>query len=142
MNELKQLVPEADTTTLEKIISFGYAIQSSDETPITKILPDFPSDNLKLAAQISQANPSISPFQLLYRLYPYDSFLPKECHGSLTSLFDALEISTSQSEKKSYFQSLSQPKEQQILSVERPTLSKSLLESEFQHHEGEKINQF
>ncbi|XP_031637278.1 von Willebrand factor A domain-containing protein 8 [Contarinia nasturtii] len=130
MNELRQLAPEANEHTLEKITSFGYAIQNTDETPLTKVLPDFPCDNLKLAAQINQANPSTNPYQLLYRLYPFDSFLPKECHGSLMSLFDSLNIALPSAENnKSWIRNLIQSNGQRIVSIERPTLSEALLES-------------
>lgn len=138
MNELVQLVPHANTAALEKITSFGYAIQSSDDTAITKILPDFPSDNLKLIARINALNPSSTPFQLLYRLYPFESFLPKESHGSVMTLFDALDIPTQKVANKSWIGSFKQSKEQQITSVERPTLSKALLETgaDRQYHKG------
>lgn len=142
MDDLKATAPAANDDILEKITSFGYAIQSSAETPITKILPDFPCDNLKLIAQISGANPSAAPFQLLYRLYPFDSFLAKDCHGSLMSLFDTLKITTEKSENSSntsWIRNLWQKNDgQKIVSIERPTLSKSLLETEtgLQSHKG------
>lgn len=142
MDDLRATAPAANADILEKITSFGYAIQSSAETPITKILPDFPCDNLKLIAQISGANPSAAPFQLLYRLYPFDSFLAKDCHGSLMSLFDALKITTDKSENSnntSWIRNLWQKNDgQKIVSIERPTLSKSLLETEtgLQSHKG------
>lgn len=138
MSELRQLAPQANEDTLEKITSFGYAIQSSDETPLTKLLPDFPCDNLKLAARINQANPTINPYQLLYRLYPFDSFLPKECHGSLMSLFDSLNIALPMENHKSWIRNFVQSDGQKIVSIERPTLSKALLESptSLQPHKG------
>lgn len=138
MKELRRVAPQAKGNTLETITSFGYAIQSSAETPLTKILPDFPCDNLQLIARISEANPSSTPYQLLYRLYPFESFLPKECHGSLLSLFDSLEIVMPKVENKSWIQSLVQSDGQRIVSVKRPTLSKALLESPggLQYHKG------
>lgn len=138
MNELRQTAPKASSDTLEKITSFGYAIQSSAETPLTKILPDFPCDNLKLIARISEANPSSTPYQLLYRLYPYDSFLPKDVHGSLLSLFESLQIAMPKTENKSWIRSFRHTDRQRIVSVDCPTLSKALLESptELQHHKG------
>lgn len=138
MNELRQVAPHANNHTLEKITSYGYAIQSSAETPLTKILPDFPCDNLKQIAKISEANPASTPYQLLYRLYPFESFLPKDCHGSLLSLFESLEIALPKTENKSWIRSLKQSDGQRIISVERPTLSKALLESPagLQYHKG------
>lgn len=144
MNELQRLSPQANFDTLKTITSFGYAIQSSDDTPMTKVLPDFPCDSLKLLAQISEANPSATPYQLIYRLYPFESFLPKESYGSLTSLFDALEIETPKPEKTTtWMQNIGMQKnqEQKIISVERPTLSKSLLESgDPPHHKGKSFS--
>lgn len=142
MDELEQLVPHANKETLEKITSFAYAIQSSDETSITKMLPDFPCDSLKLIARISEVNPSSTPFELLYRLYPFESFLPKDCHGSLAALFEALNIPTGKVETKSWISNFKQPNEPKIVSVERPTLSKTLLEPEAgqQCHKGKRMN--
>lgn len=140
MNELQHIVPQAAPDTLKKLTSFGYAIQSSEDTPLTKILPDFPCDNLKLIAQISETNPSAAAYQLIYRLYPYESFLPKDCHGSLKSLFESLEIEMPTAEKNSsWIRNLTQSKNQpKIVSVERPTLSKALLDTEagLQYHKG------
>lgn len=142
MDELNQLVPHANKETLKKITSFAYAIQSSDETSITKMLPDFPCDNLKLIARINATNPSSTPFQLLYRLYPFESFLPKDCHGSLATLFEALNIVPAQVETKSWIRNFKQSNEPKIISVECPTLSKTLLEPEAgqQCHKGENID--
>lgn len=141
MNGLQQIAPNANPETLEKITSFGYAIQSSAETPLTKMLPDFPCDNLKLISRISEANPSATPYQLIYRLYPFESFLAKECHGSLASLFDSLKIPTSKTESGSWIRSMRQSNtgHSKINSVERPTLSKTLLESNTKtnYHKGE-----
>lgn len=134
MRELQSIAPETVSDTLEQITSFGYAIQSSDETSITKTLPDFPTDNLKLIARISEANPSQTPYQLIHRLYPFELFLPAESHGILMSLFNSLKIATPSTEKSSSWMDslkLSSGANQgpKIHSIERPTLSKVLLES-------------
>lgn len=83
--------PNASSEALEKIASFGYAIQSSD-TPLAQNLPDFPCDNLKLIARTVESNPKISIFKSIYRLYPYNTFLPKESHGSVSALLSSLNI--------------------------------------------------
>lgn len=136
LHELQSIAPKTIDDTLEKLTSFGYAIQSSDETSVIKTtLPDFPTDNLKLIARLSEANPSQTPYDLIYRLYPYESFLPAESHGVLLSLFDSLKIATPSAERKSssWIDSLkmssSANKGQKITSIERPTRSKVLLES-------------
>lgn len=144
MNELQQVAPSANTETLEKITSFGYAIQSSAETPLTKLLPDFPCDNLQLVARIAEANASATPYQLLYRLYPFETFLPKESHGSVLSLFESLQIAMPQAENKSWIQSFKRSDGQRIISVDRPTRSKALLESPsaLQYHKGKQKNYY
>lgn len=152
MHELQSISPQTVDDTLEKITSFGYAIQSSEETAVIKTaLPDFPTDNLKLIARISEANPSQTPYELIYRLYPYESFLPAESHGILLSLFESLKIATPSVEKRSsWIDSLkissSGNKGQKIVSTECPTLSKVLLESSdggggisSQFHKGIKV---
>lgn len=139
LNDLTEIALNANSDVLQKITSFGYAIQSSAETPITNNLPDFPCDNLKLIAQISSANPSASPFELLYRLYPFDSFIPKESHGGLMSLFDAFNITTEKTESTSWIRNLWQKNDgQKIVSVERPARLEALLDGEanLQHHKG------
>lgn len=135
MHELQSIAPQTTVSTLEQITSFGYAIQSSEETSaIAKALPDFPTDNLGLIARISEANPLQTPYELIYRLYPYESFLPVESHGMLLSLFNSLKIATPSTEKSSsWIDSLKitsgANRGQKILAIERPTLSKVLLES-------------
>lgn len=135
LHELQSIAPQAIDDTLEKLTSFGYAIQSSDETSVIKTtLPDFPTDNLKLIARLSESNPSQTPYDLIYRLYPYESFLPAESHGVLSSLFNSLKIATPSAEKRSSWidsleNSSSTNKGQKIVSIERPTRSKVLLES-------------
>lgn len=135
MHELQSIAPKTVDDTLQKITSFGYAIQSSDDTSVMKTtLPDFPIDNLKLIARIGEANPSETSYDLIYRLYPFESFLPAESHGILLSLFESLKIATPSAEKRSsWMDSLKMStggnKGQKIVSIERPTLSKVLLES-------------
>lgn len=90
--------PQAAIDILEKIASFGYAIQSSSSastaattTQLAQALPDFPCDNLKLIAKMIESNPTMSATNAIHRLYPYETFLPNGNH--LATLFDALKIS-------------------------------------------------
>lgn len=93
--------PQAAIDVLEKIASFGYAIQSSSLastaaalTQLATALPDFPCDNLKLIAKIIESNPTMSATDAIHRLYPHRTFQSSHgSHGSLATLFDALKIS-------------------------------------------------
>lgn len=132
MNELQRVAPTVDSGKLKKITSFGYAIQSSEETPLVNILPDFPLENLQLIAKISEANPFATPYQLINRLYPFNSFLSNESRESVMSLLDTLEI---QIPKKRWIWNSKQYENEKITSVERPTLSKDYLNN-FQYHKS------
>lgn len=134
---LQSLAPHADIEKLQKITSFAYAIQSSSmdtkTSTLTQSLPDFPCDSLKLLAKIVEANPLTTPFKSIYRLYPFDSFLPNDSHESLQTLFDALQIETaskSESKQSRRWSRTKSTSEQKIVAVERPTLSQALLESD------------
>lgn len=133
MEKLQRIAPLADLRKLKKITSFGYAIQSSKESPYVNKLPDFPLDNLQLIALISQANPLETPYQLIKRLYPFNSFPSKECRESVMSLLETLEFEIP---KEKRIWNLKQcEKNDKIVSVDHPTLSKEYLNS-FQHHKS------
>lgn len=94
--------PQASIDMLEKIASFGYAIQSSTlastastSTQLVQALPDFPCDNLKLIAKMIESNPTMSATNAIHRLYPHKIFPPNDSLRSLTTLFDSLKISQS-----------------------------------------------
>lgn len=108
--------------SISKVTSFSYAIESSatDSSTVIQNLPDFPSDNLKLIARISNLNPQATAFDLIYRLYPFESFLPKESLDSLKHLFKELRIDAS---------STSNNNQQKIANVTGPTLSELHLSS-------------
>lgn len=141
ITELRHIAPQANLETLKTITSFGYAIQSSEETPYTKILPDFPCDNLKQIAKICEANSLATPYNLIYRLYPFNSFLPKESQGGIISLLETLKIEIPKEKKDtSWIRSFGHTdKKEKIISVEQPTLSKALSENTFPCHKGEKF---
>lgn len=147
MNELQTIAANADLDTLQQVTSFGYAIHSSSETSVTQSLPDFPCDNLKLVARIIEANPSVSAFKLIHRLYPFDIFLPRDCHSSLITLFNALDIplpTYNNSNKNSSFWNWnkSDSRKQKVSSVNHSTLSQMHLESNknVPYHEGMIMN--
>lgn len=105
---------------ISKVTSFSYAIQSSaDSSTVIQNLPDFPSDNLKLIARISDSNSQATAFDLIYRLYPFESFLPKESLDSLKTLFKGLRIDYASKSNN----------QQKITNVTGPTLSELHLSS-------------
>lgn len=104
-----------NSDAISKATSFSYAIDTSTESSLVQSLPDFPCDNLKHIARISDLNPLMTPFNLIYRLYPFESFLPKESIDSLKTLFKELNIDTSKDIDG-----------QKIKSVMHPTLSEAL----------------
>lgn len=92
--------PQAAIDVLEKIASFGYAVQSSSSAStaatsnqLAQVLPDFPCDNLKLIAKMIESNPTMSATNAIHRLYPHKSFLSNgSSHRSVATLFDTLQI--------------------------------------------------
>lgn len=84
---MHQLTVGASTEDLKKAISFGLAVLSPEST-----LPDFPIDNSHLLARIIRANPSIPVHSAIYRLYPYNSFLPRDSLNGMQTLLHSLNI--------------------------------------------------
>lgn len=90
LNGLHDIAPNGNTEDLKKIVSFCYAILSSDKSTIT--LPDFPADSLIQLGKIINHNPNMSVHNAIYRLYPYKSFLPKEGVQGVLTLLKSLNI--------------------------------------------------
>lgn len=80
-------VPEK---SLEKILSFGFAILSPESS--SSGLPDFPIDSIFNLGQIYENNPNMSEFELINRLYPLNSLLLKEQTKAVETLFEKLKI--------------------------------------------------
>ncbi|XP_074033568.1 von Willebrand factor A domain-containing protein c12.2 isoform X2 [Leptinotarsa decemlineata] len=91
--ELRNLAPSASPDKLEKIIACAFALLSKESLSIG--LPDFPLDNLPLAALILEQNPHLTPYEIIYRLYPYKIFL-KDGVTNLEDLLNKLEVSPQQ----------------------------------------------
>lgn len=89
LNELRGIAPTAPQEKLELLLSTAYAILSKESVSLG--LPDFPIDNLPVAALILEQNPKLPVFDLLYRLYPYKSFL-KDGIAHLESLLKSFKI--------------------------------------------------
>lgn len=84
---MHQLTAGASTEDLKRAVSFGLAILSPEST-----LPDFPIDNTHLMARIIHANPAIPVHNVIYRLYPYNSFLPLDSLNGMQTLLHSLDI--------------------------------------------------
>nr|CAI5818607.1 unnamed protein product [Callosobruchus analis] len=71
--ELCILAPSAPRDTLEQILSLAFTLTSKESSSLG--YPDFPLDNLPVAALILEQNPRLTAYDILYRLYPYKTFL-------------------------------------------------------------------
>lgn len=96
--ELRSLAPTANSEKLQKILSCAFALLSKESLALG--LPDFPLDNLPLGCLILEQNPHLTPYEIIYRLYPYRSFL-KEGIENLEKLLMELDIPSTKIEEKS-----------------------------------------
>ncbi|KAI4486325.1 hypothetical protein M0802_012344 [Mischocyttarus mexicanus] len=91
INTMKEISPNIDLERLSKLLSCGHALVTREATSLN--LPDFPLDNLTLAAKILGNCPDLSIFDIFYRLYPYKLFLGKEGQTAVEDIlktFDAM----------------------------------------------------
>lgn len=114
LNEMHHNAPQAAVDVLEKIASFGYAIESSSlaltaaaSTQLGQALFDFPCHNLKSIAKMIESNPAMCAATAIQRLYPHRVFPTSSSHSAVTTLADALKITDEHN------------KRQRIIGVER-----------------------
>lgn len=88
---MQKVAPNAPLDGHKKLASFGYAIKESG-VDASFSFPNFPCDNLKMAAKIFQSNQRKSIGNLCEHLYPFQLLLTKENHRNVYELFDALNI--------------------------------------------------
>lgn len=121
MDGLNSIAALDESQLLEKVTDFAHSLNTSNETSVTERLPDFPVENLKAIARIIKTNPTVSAFDLVHRLYPFDVFLPKDSQRGLRTLFDSLQISVPEASADGTFLSKwtkkSNRSEQKIVSV-------------------------
>ena len=117
MDHISPNAPNAPQETLRKLLSFAYAVSSSDSTAS---FPDFPLDNLGIAAQISSNNPSLSEFYLVNLLYPTDHILTASQKSSIKTLTDSLKISQSSKALKQKITSVETSLGIAKVTIERP----------------------
>ncbi|KAI9590474.1 von Willebrand factor A domain-containing protein 8 isoform X1 [Glossina fuscipes] len=82
--------PHVPVDNLKSLLSFGLAVQAADSS---SNLPDFPLDNLHLAATMMNTNPKLSVHDVLVRLYPYNCSLKKEQQQRIKNLLTSFSIS-------------------------------------------------
>ena len=92
LEAMKEASPNAPADGLRKMLSFGFAVMSSDSSAS---FPDFPIDNLVDAGRILSNNPSLSEHALIQLLYPTDVILTASQKSSIQTLLDALKIQPS-----------------------------------------------
>nr|XP_050853012.1 von Willebrand factor A domain-containing protein 8 [Vespula vulgaris]XP_050853013.1 von Willebrand factor A domain-containing protein 8 [Vespula vulgaris] len=92
INMMKEIVSNnVDPERLLKLLSCAHALVTQEAMSLN--LPDFPLDNLPLAAKILDNCPDLSVFDIFYRFYPYKLFLGKEGQDAVEDIlktFDAL----------------------------------------------------
>lgn len=86
---MQELAPTAPEEKLRSILNAAYALLSKESVSLG--LPDFPVDNLYLAAIMLEQNPKLSVFNILYRLYPYKIFL-KDAVEQIESLLSSIQV--------------------------------------------------
>ncbi|XP_056637109.1 von Willebrand factor A domain-containing protein 8 isoform X2 [Diorhabda sublineata] len=96
--ELRSLAPTPNSEKLEKILSCAFALLCKESLALG--LPDFPLDNLPLGCLILEQNPHLTPYDIIYRLYPYRVFL-KDGIENLEKLLVKLDVPPSTIEEKS-----------------------------------------
>lgn len=90
MDNLQNDTTLNETTALEHVLGFAHSLASSNESTLMERLPDVPVANLKSIVRIIEANPSVSPHELIHRLYPFDLFLPNEAQKNVQKLIESL----------------------------------------------------
>lgn len=99
LNELRAIAANAPQEKLELLLSAAYALLSKESIALG--LPDFPVDNLPLAALMLEQNPELSVFNVLYRLYPYQIFV-KDGVTQLNSLLTSIKVHPEENNDAAY----------------------------------------
>ncbi|XP_045461527.1 von Willebrand factor A domain-containing protein 8 [Harmonia axyridis] len=88
-NAMEEAAPNAPRDKIESILSAAFALRSTESSNLG--LPEFPVENLVLAAKLLEQNPEEKPYDILYKLYPYKTFL-KDGIQNLESLLEKFAI--------------------------------------------------
>ncbi|XP_049790817.1 von Willebrand factor A domain-containing protein 8 [Schistocerca nitens] len=76
LEHLRSLTSNVDPAQISQLLSCCHALLSQESASLG--LPDFPADNLPVAVRLQDTFPTMAASEVLYRLYPYKSFLPAE----------------------------------------------------------------
>lgn len=87
-SQLQEQNPAAPAEVLKKILSFGFAVSSANDTT----LPDFPLDSIFELGKLLEANPNIPEYDLINRIYPASTILALNQKESIKTLMDSLNI--------------------------------------------------
>ncbi|XP_014598623.1 PREDICTED: von Willebrand factor A domain-containing protein 8 isoform X1 [Polistes canadensis] len=90
MKTMKEIAPNIDLKRLSKLLSCAHALVTHEAMSLN--LPDFPLDNLTLAAKILSNCPNLSAFDVFYRLYPYKLFLGKEGQTAVEDILKTFDL--------------------------------------------------
>ncbi|PNF24076.1 hypothetical protein B7P43_G04705 [Cryptotermes secundus] len=77
---------------MSQLLSCCYSLLSPEASLLG--LPDFPVDSLPAAVKLMEKLPGLSPYEILYRLYPYNSFLSREGKQSVEGLLATFNLQT------------------------------------------------
>nr|CAD7429314.1 unnamed protein product [Timema monikensis] len=90
LDRLHTLAPSVDPAKISHLLSCCYALLSQESTSLG--LPDFPADNLETAVAILERFPSLPPYEVLYRLYPYKCFVGREGKQAVEDILNTFNI--------------------------------------------------
>ena len=117
LNSLRFECPKAPEKSLQKILSFGFGIASSDSV---STLPEFPLDNFVEAGKILENNPQMSPYEVIKRLYPLNSILTEAQRNSVDTLLKSLSIEVPSKESKQKISEIQHHADHAKVKITRP----------------------
>lgn len=92
LESLRNTAPNVDPAQISQLLSCCYSLLSQESSSLG--LPDFPADNLSAAVKLMELLPGLHAYEVLYRLYPYNIFLPKEGKQSVEELLATFHLET------------------------------------------------
>ncbi|XP_033638187.1 von Willebrand factor A domain-containing protein 8-like [Asterias rubens] len=90
LDVLNSLGANLPSDKVSQMLSFATALRSPELASLS--LPDFPLENLASIVQILNSVSNASPQKLLYHLYPYAVFLPKEGRSVVVDALKRFEL--------------------------------------------------
>ncbi|XP_027851720.2 von Willebrand factor A domain-containing protein 8 [Aphis gossypii] len=87
LNDLTAEYPTAPKDKLEKVLSCAFALASPESSELG--LHGFPIENVPAVAKLIYNNPSVSPNNVLKRIYPYESFMNPDGKRSVNGILSS-----------------------------------------------------